>query len=72
MQGDLRMNNFNDLNSCGCQNNGCGSFGGCNSCLWIIILLCLCGGGGGCQHEGHNSCCIIPILVALCCCGCAG
>ena len=32
---------------------GCGGlFGGDNSCLWLILLLCCCGGLGG----GNNGC----------------
>ncbi|KAB1439415.1 chorion class high-cysteine HCB protein 13 [Candidatus Galacturonibacter soehngenii] len=52
---------------CGCSNNN-----GCNSIIWIILLLCLCGGngfgGGGCNDGcGDNSCFLIIIL--LFCCG---
>jgi len=43
--------------NCGC---GCENEGGCNSIIWLIILLCCCGCGnngigGGCDN-GNNSC----------------
>ena len=66
--------------NCGCgtsSRSGCG----CNSILWILILLSCCNGGdssdgcgfGGSLFGGNNSGCgcdnIIWILLLLCCCG---
>ncbi len=70
-----------DLNHCGC--GGTGNDSGCNSIIWIILLLCLCGGcgsnndscggcgnGNGLLSSGGNGCeCIIIILLLLSCCG---
>lgn len=65
---------------CGCQNNCGGIFGrgsGCNSCIWIIILLLLSNNGSvfgnddcgcGCGRSGGNDC-IWIILILLFCCG---
>lgn len=61
--------------NCGCSCNE----GGCNSILWIIILLSCCGngtsllGGSGCG-SGMNGCCdnLWIILLLLCCCGNGG
>ena len=56
--------------NCGC---GCNDEGGCNSIIWLIILLSCCGcgnnglfGGNGC--DGNNSCLLI-ILLLFCCNG---
>ena len=67
---------MSDLAATNCG-TGCGcNDGGCNSIIWIIILLCLCGGnngllGGGCNNGcgcGNDSCLII-ILLLFCCGG---
>ena len=52
--------------NCGCENEG-----GCNSIIWLIILLCCCGCGnngigGGCDN-GNNSC--LWLILLLFCCG---
>jgi hypothetical protein len=54
----------------GCQNGRNGLFGGgCNSCIWILLILICCGGNGfGCGGDDNCSC-IIWILLILCCCG---
>lgn len=56
--------------NCGCNDNGCG----CNSIIWIILLLSCCGnngsvfGGNGCGNDGcGNNSCIWIILLLLCC-----
>ena len=54
--------------NCGC---GCENEGGCNSIIWLIILLCCCGCGnngigGGCDN-GNNSC--LWLILLLFCCG---
>lgn len=62
--------------NCGC-NNGCNNgFGGCESIIWLIILLSCCGGNGwgnfgsGCGCGDNNGCNnILWILILLCCCG---
>ncbi|NLG05320.1 MAG: chorion class high-cysteine HCB protein 13 [Clostridia bacterium] len=72
-----------DINCGGCcSTNECGNTrqgGGCNSIIWIIILLCLCGNNDGCQGNngigglfgsgGSDCSCIIIILLLLSCCG---
>ncbi len=50
--------------NCGC---GCENEGGCNSIIWLIILLCCCGCGnngigGGCDN-GNNSCLWLILLL---------
>ncbi len=52
--------------NCGCNDGGCG----CNSIIWIIILLSCCGNGNsgffnnnGC---GDNSCLWIILLLLFC------
>ena len=52
--------------NCGC---GCENEGGCNSIIWLIILLCCCGCGnngigGGCDN-GNNSCLWLAFLFCL-------
>lgn len=78
---DLTATNCGCNDSCGCagaQNNN-----GCNSCIWIILLLFFCGGNNGCGNNGcgnngcgilgggNNGCCdwIIWILLLSCFCG---
>ena len=50
--------------NCGC---GCENEGGCNSIIWLIILLC---GNNG--FFGGNDCCssIIWLFILFSCCGC--
>lgn len=53
---------------CGCDSNN-GLWGGSNSCLWIIILLCCCGCGGnsfGRGDCGNDNCLWIILLLLLC------
>lgn len=69
-----------DLGHCGCGGTSRDN-GGCNSIIWIIILLFLCGGcsgssdcgsqsGFGLSSFGGDGCgCIIIILLLLCSCG---
>ncbi len=46
--------------NCGC---GCNDDGGCNSIIWLIILLACCGGYGntfsdnGCGNNGNGCGC---------------
>ncbi len=55
--------------NCGCNDNGCG----CNSIIWIILLLSCCGGNSwgmgrsGCDNDCGNNSCIWIILLLLCC-----
>lgn len=41
------------------------SFGGCNSCLWILILLLIASGCSGNGLEGVLAGSCTPILIAL-------
>ena len=55
---------------CGCENN---SGMGCNSIIWIILLLCCCGNGNG-LFGGRNDCgcdnnMFIIIILLFCCNG---
>ncbi|MCC8081713.1 MAG: chorion class high-cysteine HCB protein 13 [Clostridiales bacterium] len=54
-------------------NCGCGTEnGGCNSIIWIILLLILFGNNNGSCFGGNgDSCCdsLIWICLLLCCCG---
>ncbi len=52
--------------NCGC---GCNDEGGCNSIIWLIILLALCGGCGTnslSNNGGCDSCCWIILLLFFC------
>lgn len=61
--------------NCGCStDNGCG----CNSIIWIILLLSCCGNGSFCGNNngcgcsgGGNDCCWLTLLL-LFCGGCNG
>lgn len=64
---------------CGCEGGTSPSFNnGCNSILWIIILLCCCGNswgngcGNGCGGNGFggDNCCLLVLILLLCCGGC--
>lgn len=53
--------------NCGC---GCNDDGGCNSIIWLIILLACCGGCGNTFSDngcGNNS--YLWIILLLFCCG---
>lgn len=55
--------------NCGC---GCNDDGGCNSIIWLIILLSCCGCGNGVlggNDCGNNSCIWIILLLLFCCNG---
>ena len=59
-------------------NCGCSSENGCNSIIWIILLLSCCGNGSFCGNNngcgcsgGGNDCCWL-ILLLLFCGGCNG
>lgn len=69
---------MSDLTATQCGCNRADSGNGCNSIIWIILLLCLCNGNGNdCGSNGilggcgsDNGCeCIIIILLLLSCCG---
>ncbi len=80
---DLTATNCGCNDSCGCasaQNNG-----GCNSWIWIILLLFCCNGNNGCGcgnscgcgsslFGGNGSSCewLIWILLISCFCGNGG
>lgn len=49
---DLTATNCGCNDSCGCAQNNNG-WGGCNSWIWIILLLSCCNGGG---FFGNNGC----------------
>lgn len=61
--------------NCGC---GCNDDGGCNSIIWLIILLSLCGGCGTSSLSNNGGCdsCVWIILLLFFCgnngngCGC--
>ena len=56
--------------NCGCStDNGCG----CNSIIWIILLLSCCGNGSFCGNNngcgcsgGGNDCCWLILLLLFC------
>lgn len=53
-------------NGCGCQDNGC------NSIIWLILILLLCNNcGSGCNNGcmGGDSCLWVLILLIFFCCG---
>ncbi|MGN0291341.1 MAG: chorion class high-cysteine HCB protein 13 [Lachnospiraceae bacterium] len=56
--------------NCGC---GCDNERGCNSIIWLIILLSCCGCGNNGLFGGNdcnnNSCIWIIILLLFCCNG---
>ena len=54
---------MSDLAATNCGGGCSCNEGGCNSILWIIILLCCCGG---------NNDCLWIILLLFCCGGCGG
>ena len=61
--------------NCGCStDNGCG----CNSIIWIILLLSCCGNGSfcgnnnGCGCSGGGNDCSWLILLLIFCGGCNG
>lgn len=81
----MEEQNMSDVaaTNCGCEHNNCGSgvsnnwgFGnGCNSIIWIILLLSFCGNGNSWGNNngcgcGSDSCCILIILLLLCGNGC--
>ena len=61
---------MSDLASTGCGcGNDCQENNGCNSVLWIILLLCCCGNGNGCFGGNNGGCDCLWIIILLCCCG---
>ncbi len=53
--------------NCGCATEN----GGCNSIIWIILLLILFGNNNGSCFGGSGDCCdsLIWIILLICCCG---
>ncbi len=52
--------------NCGCND------GGCNSLIWLIILLALLSGNNGIGLSNGNGCCdnsCLWLILLLCCCG---
>lgn len=52
-----------------CGTGGLGGFGGGNSIIWIIILLCLCGGFGQGAETGSVCACKKKHCKEYCKCG---
>ncbi len=52
----------NFFNGFGQDSGSCG-FGGCESIIWLLLILCCCGKDGM-----GNLCGILPWILILCCC----